>query len=324
MKRLRERINFKNISKVLGIVIGVAAIYFSLKNIRGNEIAKSLESMKASWIIPIVLLNFAVIGCKALRWQFMITPVKRIHFLTMFRVLIIGFMANNILPARLGEAVRVHMLGRDTDVSKVRAAASLIADRVIETVSFLMFAALLMIISDVPKWMHLGLSITLGITITLYLLAFIYSKKEVTNPFLKKIQDGVQALLHLKLTLLGTATSLVSWLLQGVMLYMTQVAFGIELPIWGIILVLLAINLAVAVPSTPGHVGTFEFASILAYTYLGLDKSMGLLVGATFHILQIIPVTLVGGVLMLTSHVNLRKIPISLDPKVSQESSRGQ
>ena len=324
MKKLNRVLNYKFITRTLGVVIGIVAIYFSLRNIQGKEVFDSLKAINASWIIPIIIMNFMVIAVKALRWKIMITPIKKIRFLTMFRVLTIGFMANSVLPARLGEAVRVDMLGRDEALSRVTTAATVVADRIIEAVSFLLLAAILVFMFNVPEWMHKGLIITLCITIFCYGLVIFHSKRKTNNKFLKKLQDGAQALLHMRLATFSFLTSLLSWFLQGLMLYMTQLAFGVHLPIWGIILVLLAINLAVALPAAPGYVGTFEFACILAYSYLGLDKNIALLVGATFHILQIVPITLVGGILMLTSHFNLRKPAVAEDPGVSRSPNPNQ
>lgn len=318
MKNLKKSLNFKSISRLVGITIGIIAVYLSLKNIQGEEIASSLKSINPYWILPIIVLNFIVIGSKALRWQIMIQPVKKIKFVTMFRVLLIGFMANTVLPARLGEAVRVHILGRDAEISRTSTAGSVVADKIIEGVSFLFLAALLTIFTDVPEWMQLGLKIAFGIIVVLYAVAAIYLRRKMRNSFLIKLQTGIKALLHMRLATLSLLVSFLSWFLQGLMLYMTQIAFGVHLPIWGVVLVLLAINLAVSLPSAPGYVGTFELASILAYTYLGLDKSTALLIGVTFHILQIVPVTLIGGILMLTSNINLRKAALYEGPGESR------
>lgn len=314
MKRLKRFLNHKVVTQAAGIGIGLIAIYFSIKNIRGETLRQSLSSMDTSWLIPIILGNFVVIAFKALRWQLIIKPVKNISFKLMYRVLTIGFMANNILPARLGEAVRIHLLGKDAAVSRITTTATLVADRIIEGVSFLILAALLTVFTDVPKWMYSGLIITLLATLLIYAASVIYSTRKIKNKILKKFQEGIRSLLHLRLTSLALATSLLSWFTQGLMIYMTQMAFGVHLPLWGVVLVLIAVNLAIALPSAPSHLGTFEFACILAYSYLGVDKSLGLLLGITYHLLQIIPVTLVGGLMALMSRPGFRKVLLTEGP----------
>jgi uncharacterized protein (TIRG00374 family) len=111
----------------------------------------------------------------------------------------------------------------------------------------------------------------------------------------KRFQEGVRPLMHAKVLVQGILVSIVSWAAQLLMIYMTQKAFNVNTPLWGILVVLISVNLAIIVPSAPAHLGAFELACVLAYSYLKIGSSLGLLIGATYHILQIIPVTLVGG-----------------------------
>lgn len=303
MKRFWDKNKSRIATQVIGVLIGVAAIYFSFKNINSSDLKHSLSSVKVEWLIPIILANFVVIALKAYRWQILLALVKKIRFFLVYRVLIIGYMANNILPARLGEAVRIQMLGKDADVSKVTTTASLVADRIIEGLSFLMLAVALVLLTNVPKWMNYGLTITLLITVIAYTVAIIYSTRDVEHHFLKKIQDGVKPLLNWGIFSRGFVSATISWLIQVLMIHMTQLAFGVYIPIWSSLLVLIAVNLAIVVPSAPAQLGTFELACVLAYTSLGLDKELALLIGATYHFMQIIPITLAGGVFMLTSQL---------------------
>ena len=299
--------SLKTIGHIVGWAIGIAALYFSLTNVKWSSVRHALATMQTVWIYPIIIGNFVVIVIKALRWQITIRPVKVVPLWMVFKVLTIGFMANNILPARLGDVLRIHLLGKNADFSRASTTSSAIADRIFEAVSFIFIAALLVIFVDVPKWMETGLIITLLITIVFYTLFIVYATRKIKHPFLKKLQDGAQSLRQPKIVLLGLTTSMISWILQGLLIYFTQLAFGVTVPIWGIILVLVAINLAIAIPSTPSHVGTFEFACILAYTFLGVDKNLGLLIAITYHLLQVLPVTLVGGALFLSASLKNRR-----------------
>lgn len=318
MKKSYKNLKLKTAIHATGWLIAAAAIYFSVKNLDMSSMRRALGSMNSAWIYPIVILNFVVISLKALRWQITFKPVKDIRFLMIFKVLVIGFMANNVLPARLGDILRIYLMGKDAVVSKITATTTLIADRAIEVVSFLILAAGLVLFADVPEWIKTGLIITLFITMTAYTLLLIYSAKEVERPFFKKLQDGIQSLRQPKYVTLGIIASLLSWILQAFLIYMTQLAFGVVLPVWGTFLVLVAVNLAIALPSAPSNIGTFEFACILAYTYLGVDKSLGLLIGITYHLLQVVPVTLAGGMMLLWAYLGGRKVPATArGPEIS-------
>lgn len=300
--------------KIGGIVLGCVALFFAVKNIHGEEFVASLRQMNHFWIVPIIMANFLVILVKSYRWQIFVRPVKHVGIFYVFKIMLIGFMANNVLPARLGEPLRMQLMGKGKDLSRVTTSATMIADRIVEGVSFLFIAAILIIFSDVPTWMMRGILITLIIIGGLYAAMAIYSHRDLKNPWLIKFQDGMHALLNVKILSIGFATSMVSWVLQLAMIYMTQQAFGVETPIWGILLVLVTVNLAVAIPAAPAHVGTFEYACVLAYTYLGVSDSLGFLIGITYHLLQAMPVTLAGGALLLFHRVE------KSEPIVSQAS----
>jgi len=307
MKKSKKSIHKKTILQCLGMAIGITAIYLSIRNIQYDKFIESLKSMDLFWLPFIVVGNFLVIGIKSFRWQVILSSIKKISFSLIFRILTISFMANNILPARLGEAVRIYIFGKDASVSKITTTATVITDKIVETISFLLLAGILCIITDVPKWMHSGLIITLFLTLFVYIVTIIYSYRRIENKYLKKFQDGIKSLFSIKIFLSTIGISLVSWFFQGFLIYMTQLAFNVTTPIWGIILVLLVINLAIAIPSTPSHIGTFEFAAILAYAFLGIDKSVGLLIGLTYHLLQIIPVTLAGLIILLARQVRISR-----------------
>lgn len=310
MKRSNRNLRRKTIAHVAGWLIAAVSLYFAVRNINLEQLKHALNSMRTVWIYPIVIGNFVVIALKAIRWQITLKPVKAINFATMFKVLTVGFMANCILPARLGDVLRIHLLGRDASISRVTTTTTVVADRLLEGVAFLFIAALLVIFTDVPGWMERGLIATLLITLVAYLFAIIYSTREFESSVMRRLQAGIESLRRPGLTIPALGISILSWALQGFLIYMAQMAFGVDIPVWGIVLVLVAVNLAIFLPSAPGNLGTFELACVLAYMYLGLDKGLGLLIGITYHILQVIPVILAGGAVVLSDYFGSRKTPV--------------
>lgn len=310
----------RHITKYVGILIAVVAAYLSFRNVQWDHLLTAMKSMQPLWLIAVIVVNFGVVALKAVRWQAMIQPVKKTSFVMVLKVLIIGFMANNLFPARFGELLRIHLLGRNESVNRTTSAATLVADRIIEGMTFLIIAFLLIFLHKSPVWMKQGILITSIITLGFYAAAVVMTRKGMIKTwesrpdskvarFLGQATEGLHALTHMKLMGLATMTSLLSWIAQGVMIYFIQIAYGIQTPLWGIVLLLVAVNLAIAVPSAPSNIGTFEFACVLAYQYMGIDKSTALLLGITYHLLQVIPVTIVGIVLTLSGRVSWTQIP---------------
>lgn len=297
--------NAKKLKKVVlhtaGWIIAGVAIYFTVWHLDFVSIRHSFSKMNKWWIAPVAAGNFAVILLKAMRWRITLLPVKKISTWLMFKTLTIGFMANNILPARMGDILRIHMLGKEALLSRVTSTGTAISDRIVEGLSFLLFAAALTLFTPVPEWMKDGTFITLFLTLAAYIFATFYTSRDIKHSFLKKFQEGFVSLNNLRLFSSCMLVSLLSWMLQGGLILMVQVSFGVYLPLWSVVLVLVAVNLAIALPSAPGNIGTFEYACILAYAYLGVDKNISFLIGVTYHILQAVPVMIAGGIFYIST-----------------------
>lgn len=294
------------IASYSGIAISIVAIGVVIQAVNGNVLREVLGSVKVAWLVPVLLINGVVIISKAYRWQLLVKPLSHISLTQITHILTIGFMANNVLPARLGDAIRIHLLHRKTDLGPAASTGGLIADRILEGLSFLLLAALLFLLGNVPHWMLYGLGVTLLVVAGVYGASVFYSRSRMRHGVFIKLQEGLAPLHNRRVFILGFCTSLVSWSLQLLMIHMTQLAFGVHLPFWGTLMVLVAVNLAVIVPSTPAHLGTFELACVLAYTFLGVDKNVGLLIGATYHLVQVLPVTLIGALLLLVENISLK------------------
>lgn len=304
----------QKIASYSGIAISIVAIVFVVRTVNGTTLQDALRSIQCAWLLPVILINFAVIVSKAFRWQLLVKPLSHISLYRITNILTISFMANNILPARLGDAMRVHLLHRKTDLGRIATAGGLIADKILEGISFLFLAALLFVSGNLPHWMTYGLGFTLAVVVGVYGVSVIYSRSKMRRGFFIKLQEGLAPLHNRKVFAAGFCTSLLSWCMQLAMVHMTQLAFGVHLPFWSTVLVLVAVNLAVIIPSTPAHVGTFELACVLAYTFLGVDKNVGLLIGATYHLAQVLPVTVIGAALLLVENINPWRVAAETDP----------
>lgn len=305
---------YPKLLKYGGIAVSLFAIVFVVRTANGAALRTTLSSVQLPWLLPVILINAVVIFTKAFRWQVLVRPLMEVGFFRMVTILTVGFMANNVLPARLGEAVRVHLLHRKTDLGHATTAGSLIADKILEGLSFLLLTLLLLFLDGVPPWMGYGIAVTALATIGAYIGVILYARSHPKQRVFIKLQEGLAPLHHPKVFIVGMAVSLASWLMQLGMIYLCQRAFGVHIPFWSTMLVLVAVNLAVIIPSAPANIGTFELACVLTYTFLGVDKDVGLLVGAAYHLLQVLPVTLIGALLLLAGEYRVWRGAAAADP----------
>ena len=61
----------------------------------------------------------------------------------------IGYLANNVLPARLGELVRSHALGEGERISRATVLGTVVVERIVDTVIVVALAALAVVVLSV-------------------------------------------------------------------------------------------------------------------------------------------------------------------------------
>ncbi|MBW5399952.1 flippase-like domain-containing protein, partial [Brachyspira pilosicoli] len=123
------------INITIGIIISIACLYFAF---RGIDIKGSIEVVKninVTYFIISLILSVVIIALRGLRWECFIPLKKPIKKRTVVMATYIGFMANNILPAKLGEVARAYILGIKEDVSKSALIASVVTERLFDVIT---------------------------------------------------------------------------------------------------------------------------------------------------------------------------------------------
>jgi len=122
------------ISLILGTAISVAALYFAFRNIPLDDLLKYLSSINYLWIIPAVAVSLSTFLIRALRWQSILEPVRKISFAQAFHPLMTGFMMNCILPGRIGEAARPAILMKKEHIPFSTGIATVAVERIFDII----------------------------------------------------------------------------------------------------------------------------------------------------------------------------------------------
>ncbi|HXG40830.1 MAG TPA: lysylphosphatidylglycerol synthase transmembrane domain-containing protein, partial [Candidatus Limnocylindrales bacterium] len=117
----------------LGIAVSVVALAIALRGVDLARTAEVLRSAAPVWVATMLAFNVADVAFRGLRWQRLLAPIRHVPYPRMFGYLLIGYLANNVLPARLGELVRSHVLGEREGVSRTTTLGTVVVERVIDT-----------------------------------------------------------------------------------------------------------------------------------------------------------------------------------------------
>ena len=149
--RIADDCNMKK-KFIIGLVISSVFLYLAFRKVDYSELWSALKEANYWYIIPNIILVILSMWMRAYRWRFMIDPIKKVGLSRLFSSVMIGFMANNVLPARLGEFVRAYSLGTKENISRSATFATIVIERIFDGFSLLFILWLSLLLSPFPDW----------------------------------------------------------------------------------------------------------------------------------------------------------------------------
>jgi len=306
----------------LGVVISLFFMYFALRGLGLNDLGAALEQANYWWLLPGVASYFAGVWARAWRWHYLLRPVKPISTRKMFPIVAIGYMGNNIYPARAGEILRAVVLKRREGVPVSASLATIIVERVYDGVVMLAFVFL-----NLPELARLtadsgfvGNIQTLALwgagafsgALVIFLLAAMFPEqaqrvatalalrflptrfREKALGMAGKFLGGLGALRSPREALMVFLTSVVIWLFETGKYWFVMHAFPFQVSFFALMLMNGIVNLATTIPSAPGYVGTFDAPGIAVLTAYGVQKAIAAGYTLVLHVALWLPITALG------------------------------
>jgi len=314
---------------VLGVIITVVSLYLATKGTDPHAIWSTLSETGIWWAFPVLGATLLSIWIRAWRWRLMLEPLGEVTTGETYRATMIGFMANNVLPMRLGELVRAYAIGRESGVSKSAAFGTIVVERAFDLFAILLFLGfvLLRFSEHFPAWVSMAGYVAMAACVGMFLVfGLLRWKRDLTmHMFDRSIQwlpgrfrlrafgymhrflDGLVVLSKAHRVLWVTLLSVACWLAVALSFLFTAYAFHLPRT-WEISMLLVVLTaLAVMLPSGPGFVGTFEMGVRYGLTLVKVDESRALSVAIFYHAVQFIPITLLGFFHLWRQNFSLRR-----------------
>ncbi|MBS1250413.1 MAG: hypothetical protein MAG431_02007 [Chloroflexi bacterium] len=310
----------------LGVAISLVFLFLALRGLGLSDVVEPLKTAQYWWLLPGVAVYFVGVWVRAWRWHYLLRPVKPVPTNTMFPIVAIGYMGNNIYPARAGELLRAVVLKRREDVPVSASLATVIVERVFDGVVMLAFVFL-----NLPKLADLttssgfvgniqnlaiwGAGAFLG-ALAIFLAAAMFPEwaEKVATWFIErlipqkyrpKVQEvtarflgGLESLRSPQEALMIFLTSLVIWLLETGKYWFVMHAFPFEVSFFALMLMNGIVNLATTIPSAPGYVGTFDAPGIAVLSAYGVAKGLAAGYTLVLHVALWLPITALGAFYM--------------------------
>jgi uncharacterized membrane protein YbhN (UPF0104 family) len=283
------------------VVIAVLAvgIWYLLKGLEIHRLGRALLAAHAWPIVLAAVLAFVQLWCKAACWRVLLEPRYGVGMGKIFRYTITAFAASAIAPMRAGEVLRVWVLKSRHGVPTSTSAAIAVAEKLLDGLSMAVCVAPLpWLLPGLPGWVGRTILIVaivgVGLLAVLALAAARFGGQDGRFArFLAAMQ-----VLHRPLPALGAfGVLLLGWIVDLAEVWLILYAVGIHLPFAAGMLILLTLNLAIMIPSTPGQVGALEFGAIIALRLMKVPDEPALAFALIYHAMQIVPLVLAGLVL---------------------------
>jgi len=306
---------------VIALAIGLLAVF--LRNADLSQVWASVTKARTDLLLLSLALTCGTFVVRAERWQYLLGPLGKTRFSTVFRATVIGFAASAVLPARAGEVIRPYLLARRERLSATAAFATIIVERILDLVAVLLLMAVFLIWFDPGmesrdskafQAVRFGGLMMAPVAVgTLAVMFFMAGHPERLHAWVLKAEAILPARIAAMIARFAQtfaegfavvrspgrlaaaiAWSIVLWVAIASGIWAVSIAFGIAMPFTGAWLMLGPLVVGVAVP-TPGGVGGFHEAYRFGATaFFGADNNSAVGAAIVLHAISVGPVILAG------------------------------
>jgi uncharacterized protein (TIRG00374 family) len=309
---------------VLGLGLSAVAVFALLRSIDAADAARRLAVANWGWFSVAALATVAGYGFRAQRWGEILSPHGRPPAGRLFSATMIGFLAINTLPARIGELVRAYTLARTERISTATVLGSVAVERLLDLGVLGIFWSLSLLFAPLPNWFRWSGYVTLlvasGIVALLWGLhrfgGFSWAEEEslllrwlparprrALTLAIPAFGEGLRALSRPRVLLRAAAGSGALWIAQGAVFLFIAQSLRLEIPLWSPLLLAFVVSVGIMLPSSPGFVGVLEGACVVGLGLVGIGGAEGLAFGILYHASQLLPLVVLGSWFAARGHV---------------------
>ena len=303
----------------LGVAISAVLLWVAVRGVSLEEVLHQIQSVRPGWLLPVLASIFCRFWLTAVRWQLLLRPVRRIGVHRLFGITMIGFMANNLLPFRAGELVRVFAATKLSGARLTATMSSIAVERIFDGLAVIGLLGAGLLFSDLPSGVAVGgvsLARAAQVAGLISVAALLGAAAVVAFPLaaeglvrrllpaggladrivaiIEGIRHGLASLRSPGLLAGVVLWSLVLWLVNAASFWVSFAAFDIPVGFAGALILQGVLVIGISVQLTPGFVGQFEAAIVAALALYGISNEVASSYAIAYHGATFLPITLAG------------------------------
>lgn len=330
----------------LGVAVSGVFLSILFYQLDLSELRDALASANYLYLVPAIAVYFVSLYVRAFRWRYLLLPFTETRTHRLYPVVLVGYMANNVLPMRLGELARSYYLSVREPVRGSTALATILIERVFDGLTLLFFLAVAALFLPIPGlaervsdsvgwplWVIAASVIVPFVSVLSIMLAaamfpnrFLAVVERVTQRLPSRYGSSIFGLVSRFLagfeglhrpSRLSTVflLSVPIWIIEGTMYYIVALGFGLQSEFGTVGLMIAAMlvltsvsNLATSIPSSQGSVGPFELLGALSLVFLGVASGVASAYILVLHLALLLPVIAMGMAHLAMSGLSLRDL----------------
>jgi uncharacterized protein (TIRG00374 family) len=330
----------------VGVSISVAFLYLAFRKVDFAQVWHYLKAAKWAWVLLGLGSYFIGVYLRSIRWQLLLNPVKRLPIKRLFPVVCIGYMGNNVYPARAGEVLRSILLKQKDNVDISASLATIVVERLFDAITIL--GLVLLNLGQFSRRVGLEwvsrVAVIGGAVFGLILLVFLAmvflprkaetlfgwfidhllpaKTRSVAKGIISKFILGLSALKSPFEALKVLLLSCLIWLAEAGLYWGVMRALNLNLSFIQLLLVEGAVNLVLLIPAAPGGLGTFDAACKAMLELFGVSADLALGFALLLRVALWVPITALGAILFFREGFSLSTDLNALQSKYqAQEAS---
>jgi len=332
----------KNSLKIIfGLLISVGFLFLAFRQLDFQQMKQAFSLANYWLLIPSLIIIFTSHWLRSVRWQFLMNPIGKVPVGNLFSALLIGYAANMVLPAHLGEFLRAYVVGKKRAIPGSSALATIVVERIIDILSIVLILAVTLVIYPFPDWVkksgYIMFVFAIGLFVFLILMK-VYTEatmrfiRTVLKPFPHSIQEKVE---NLSRSFIGGlkpmksnfdyiiifVLSMVIWLCYWAVIYINLYTFNLvaeyNLGVTTGLVLLVITTISVVVPSSPGYIGTYHWLCQISLELFHVPRAIGLTYAIVVHAMNFFPIFLVGIVLAWKEGIKFSRQNVGQDDILS-------
>ena len=313
---------------VIALVVATSLLVVIFNNVDWRRAWLELHRIRPGWLVLAIGFNLAILAFWSLQWTVFLPRGLRVTYRRMFENIAMMAMVTNSAPFMMGHASGVLLLARRGRVGHTVALSVMTLDQLAEGIAKISVLLVVALFIPLPPWLRQGILVLVAgvLGFLIVLLWFAHRHRAPARPmeharpsllqavahFVSRWAHHLEALRSFKVFGVGLVLALAMKGAEAMAIFAIQRSFGLDLPLWSVLLVLATVGLATMVAVVPGNLGVYEATVFFVYQYVGATPEQALGLALFQHLCYLIPLAGTGYLLVLVQNLRHHKEDHSL------------